>query len=73
VLRIIFSTLSYSQSSHFLYYEVDTVRQRLESYAEMTAPLVEYYQAQDVLKVFQGTESDVIYPMIKAHLKNLNL
>ena len=52
---------------------MDTVRQRLESYAEMTAPLMDYYRKQDVLKVFQGTESDVIYPMIKAHLKTLNL
>ena len=48
--------------------KAEAVRARLDAYDEMTAPLVTFYADMGVLKEFQGTESDVIYPMVKAHL-----
>jgi len=35
----------------------------------MTAPLIDYYAQQGVMKEFTGTESDVIYPQVKAFLE----
>ena len=49
--------------------KADAVRTRLATYDKLTAPLIEYYRAEGVLKEFQGTESDVIYPMVKAYLE----
>lgn len=43
----------------------DKVRRRLDAYDEVTAPLVEFYDKKGVLKTFQGTMSDVIYPEVK--------
>ena len=43
----------------------DCVRQRLAQYDETTAPLVDFYEKKGVLKTFQGTMSDVIYPEVK--------
>ena len=43
----------------------DGVRQRLAQYDETTAPLVDFYEKKGVLKTFQGTMSDVIYPEVK--------
>lgn len=48
----------------------ESVRQRLTAYDEVTAPLVDYYQNHGVLKSFKGTQSDVIYPMVKEWLKD---
>lgn len=46
-----------------------SVRQRLAAYDEVTSPLVDYYRNHGNLKSFRGTQSDVIYPMVKAWLK----
>ena len=51
----------------------ETVRARLQKYAEVTMPLIGYYSDQGVLAEFAGTESDVIYPMVKAHLESCEL
>jgi len=48
----------------------ETVRARLEQYDESTSPLVQYYEKNGVLKSFQGTQSDVIYPEVKKWLKS---
>lgn len=47
----------------------ESVRQRLAAYDQVTAPLVNYYREYGVLKSFRGTQSDVIYPMVKKWLK----
>lgn len=47
----------------------ESVRKRLAAYDEVTSPLVEFYREQNVLKSFQGTMSDVIYPDVKAWLE----
>eukprot|EP00614_Pseudopedinella_elastica_P006738 CAMPEP_0172590722 /NCGR_PEP_ID=MMETSP1068-20121228/9351_1 /TAXON_ID=35684 /ORGANISM="Pseudopedinella elastica, Strain CCMP716" /LENGTH=217 /DNA_ID=CAMNT_0013386785 /DNA_START=125 /DNA_END=778 /DNA_ORIENTATION=- len=47
----------------------EAVRTRLLTYEKETAPLIAYYQAEGVLTSFSGTESDVIYPIVKAHLE----
>ena len=46
----------------------DSVRTRLKAYSLATAPLVNFYRGQGVLKTFAGTQSDVIYPKVKAWL-----
>jgi|EP01043_Picozoa_sp_COSAG02_P016582 nucleoside-triphosphate--adenylate kinase len=47
----------------------ETVMARLDKYAEMTVPLIEYYdQDSGVLGNFAGTESDVIYPEVRKFL-----
>jgi hypothetical protein len=38
-------------------------------YAQVTLPLVEFYEQKNVLKTFRGTMSDVIYPEVKAWLE----
>jgi adenylate kinase family enzyme len=50
---------------------VDAVRARLETYEAMTKPLLDYYgeKGKKLLHNFSGTESDVIYPQIKAFLE----
>lgn len=45
------------------------VRNRLASYDEVTAPLVDYYKERGVLETFRGTMSDVIYPEVKHWLE----
>jgi nucleoside-triphosphate--adenylate kinase len=51
----------------------ETVLARLEKYAEVTVPLIAYYEQQDVLANFAGTESDVIYPKVRAFLETKEL
>jgi len=46
------------------------VRTRLQAYETVTAPLVGYYADKGVLETFSGTESDVIYPMVKVWLQD---
>ncbi|CAJ1954332.1 unnamed protein product [Cylindrotheca closterium] len=46
----------------------DKVRARLSLYDEATLPLVEYYEGNGVLRSFQGTKSDVIYPEVQKWL-----
>lgn len=48
----------------------ETVRARLELYDESTSPLVQYYERNGVLKSFEGTQSDVIYPKVKKWLQS---
>mmetsp|Transcript_34431 Transcript_34431/g.83575 ORF Transcript_34431/g.83575 Transcript_34431/m.83575 type:complete len:255 (+) Transcript_34431:124-888(+) len=45
--------------------EPEKVRARLNLYDEATFPLVEFYHGNGVLKSFQGTQSDVIYPEVQ--------
>eukprot|EP00532_Pseudo-nitzschia_australis_P001181 CAMPEP_0168192702 /NCGR_PEP_ID=MMETSP0139_2-20121125/18193_1 /TAXON_ID=44445 /ORGANISM="Pseudo-nitzschia australis, Strain 10249 10 AB" /LENGTH=247 /DNA_ID=CAMNT_0008115967 /DNA_START=158 /DNA_END=901 /DNA_ORIENTATION=+ len=47
-----------------------TVQARLELYDEATSPLVQYYEQNDVLKTFRGTQSDVIYPKVQKWLQS---
>ena len=42
-----------------------SIVRRLEQYRELNAPLVEYYKDRGVLQTFSGTESNVIYPVMK--------
>lgn len=54
----------------------ETVAQRLDKYAQMTTPLVEFYSqptsdGRKRLVTFAGTESDVIYPQVKAFLESV--
>jgi len=48
--------------------EPEKVRARLGLYDEATFPLVDYYQKNGVLRSFQGTKSDVIYPEVQKWL-----
>lgn len=50
----------------------ESVRTRLSAYDEVTAPLVDFYERQGLLKTFSGTKSDVIYPEVKKWLANMN-
>jgi len=47
----------------------ESVRKRLQAYDEVTSPLVRFYEDRGVLKTFQGTKSDVIYPKVKNWLQ----
>lgn len=47
----------------------ETVRERLRVYDEATRPLAAYYGDKGVLAAFSGTESNVIYPLVQAHLE----
>lgn len=42
---------------------------RVSQKAQVTSPLVEYYEDQGVVKTFEGTMSDVIYPQVKNWLE----
>lgn len=48
----------------------DTVRERLEQYDRQTRPLLDYYQRQNLLQSFSGTESDVIWPEIQKYFNS---
>lgn len=48
--------------------KAETVKARLEQYKKVTNPLVEFYTAKGLLESFAGTESDVIYPEVRAFL-----
>jgi nucleoside-triphosphate--adenylate kinase len=50
--------------------KAETVMARLQKYAEMTEPLIGYYEKDGALGNFAGTESDVIYPEVKKWLAN---
>ena len=47
----------------------EAIRKRLAAYDEVTAFLVEFYEKHGVVKTFSGTESDTIYPQVKAWLE----
>lgn len=45
-----------------------TVQRRLKTYEDMTKPLLDFYSNIGVLHSFSGTESDVMYPVMKEFL-----
>jgi len=49
----------------------DAVFARLQQYDNVTLPLIEYYKEKGTCAEFKGTESDVIYPKVKAYLSEL--
>jgi len=49
----------------------ESVRNRLEVFKANTAPVLDYYRAQGILKDFQGTESKKIWPHVEAYLKSI--
>jgi len=46
----------------------ESIRNRLDLYDQATAPLIDFYDKQGVLKTFTGTKSDVIYVSVKEWL-----
>lgn len=46
----------------------ETVRERLQQYEEQTHPVLEYYRGCGLLRVFSGTKSDEIWPLVKRYL-----
>ena len=51
----------------------EAVRTRLDAYDKVTAPLVKWYkERQRTIQTFSGTQSDVIYPEVKAWLEEQN-
>jgi len=49
----------------------ETVQARLKMYTEKTAPLVDFYEKQGVLRTFKGTESDVIFKEVDSFINEL--
>ena len=49
------------------------ILERLAKYQELTHPLVEHYGARGLLTTFAGTESNVIYPEMHAHVTGLGV
>ena len=43
----------------------EAIQERLALYNESTRPLIDYYKEKGVLETFIGTESNVIYPVMK--------
>ena len=43
----------------------EAIQERLALYNESTRPLIDYYKEKGVLETFIGTESNVIYPILK--------
>lgn len=48
----------------------EAVKERLDKYDNITSPLIDYYQNLKIVRVFSGTESDVIYPEVKKYCEN---
>jgi nucleoside-triphosphate--adenylate kinase len=54
----------------------ETIAKRLHAYENMTKPIIEHYKQMSLstqnlkIKIFQGTESNVIYPEVKEFLMN---
>ena len=48
---------------------LETVFKRLESYRTQTAPLLDYYDNLQVLRTFDGTQSDVMWPDVKTYIE----
>ena len=45
-----------------------TVQERLSQYDAQTRPVLEFYEQQNILQSFSGTESDILWPQIKNYL-----
>jgi len=48
----------------------EAISERMRKYRELTEPLIAHYSEKGVLKTFTGTESDVIYPVMEAYVKD---
>ena len=48
----------------------EAILDRLDTYRTLTSPLVEHYEAQGKLHTFAGTESDVIWPVMKGTVED---
>eukprot|EP00118_Oscarella_pearsei_P000279 m.4599 g.4599 ORF g.4599 m.4599 type:complete len:222 (+) comp11003_c0_seq1:313-978(+) len=48
----------------------EAVRERLRVYEELTSPILQYYQKQNKLVRFSGTESNKMWPHIKSLLES---
>ncbi|KAJ1982825.1 Adenylate kinase 2 [Dimargaris verticillata] len=46
----------------------EVLKARLQRYNELTAPMLEYYNAKQILRTFKGSTSDEIYPQIRQFL-----
>ncbi|XP_038660346.1 GTP:AMP phosphotransferase AK3, mitochondrial isoform X2 [Scyliorhinus canicula] len=46
----------------------ETVTSRLQAYEELTRPVLEYYRNKGILEVFSGTETNKIWPELRAFL-----
>ncbi|XP_077863527.1 GTP:AMP phosphotransferase AK3, mitochondrial-like [Saccoglossus kowalevskii] len=46
----------------------DTVRQRLNSYEQQITPVLEFYRDKGILKTFDGTGSDTVWPLVCEYL-----
>ena len=46
----------------------EAIKDRLETYRSLTSPLTAYYEEQGKCFTFTGTESDVIWPMMKSQV-----
>ncbi len=47
----------------------ESVKQRLEVYQTMIAPVLDFYRKEGFLSEFAGTESNVIWPKVKEYLQ----
>jgi nucleoside-triphosphate--adenylate kinase len=48
----------------------DAIKDRLSTYRKLTSPLTSFYEEQGKCVTFRGTESDVIWPEMKAAVDN---
>lgn len=46
----------------------EAVRERLLQYEQQTRPVLEYYRGCGLVRVFSGTKSDEIWPLVKRYL-----
>lgn len=46
----------------------EAVRERLRQYKEQTQPVLEFYRGCGLLRIFSGTESDKIWPLVERYL-----
>ncbi|XP_003748364.1 GTP:AMP phosphotransferase AK3, mitochondrial [Galendromus occidentalis] len=49
----------------------ETVRARLDTYRNQTAPVLSFYREKNLLQEFSGTKSKEIYPKVKEYLTKL--
>jgi adenylate kinase len=48
---------------------VEAIAERMKTYRKMTEPLIEHYRAKGVLQTFTGTESNVLWPLMEAGVR----
>jgi adenylate kinase len=47
----------------------EAIKERMLTYRKMTEPLIEHYRAKGVLQTYTGTESNVLWPLMEAGVK----